>query len=120
MKRHLRFIVYIALVFGLLAVFTRLLESPEGEVLSELEFTTYDNVLYTPEELHALTPEQLAAGHIGWDYDYHDKEFSRVRTNIIRLGLTPGKTYKVAVAACVNGTWTLEAAIRNAKTVTVK
>ena len=34
--------------------------------------------------------------------------------------LTPGKTYKVAVAACVNGTWTLEAAIRNAKTVTVK
>ncbi len=93
MKRHLRFIVYIALVFGLLAVFTRLLESPEGEVLSELEFTTYDNVLYTPEELHALTPEQQAAGHIGWDYDYHDKEFSRVRTNIIRLGLTPGKTY---------------------------
>ena len=34
--------------------------------------------------------------------------------------LTPGKTYKVAVAAKVNGVWTTKQAIRHAVTVTVK
>ena len=34
--------------------------------------------------------------------------------------LTPGKTYKVAVAAKVNGVWTAEEAIKHAVTVTVK
>ena len=34
--------------------------------------------------------------------------------------LTPGMTYKVAVAAKVNGEWTSTAAIKNAVTVTVK
>ncbi|SDA26656.1 Pectate lyase [Ruminococcus sp. YE71] len=34
--------------------------------------------------------------------------------------LTPGKSYKVAVAAKVNGVWTLEEAVKHAVTVTVK
>ena len=34
--------------------------------------------------------------------------------------LTPGKTYKVAVAARVNGKWDTANAIKNAVTVTVK
>jgi hypothetical protein len=34
--------------------------------------------------------------------------------------LTPGKSYKVAIAAKVNGEWTVEKSIKNAVTVTVK
>ncbi len=34
--------------------------------------------------------------------------------------LTPGKTYKVAIAARVNGKWDTANAIKNAVTVTVK
>ena len=34
--------------------------------------------------------------------------------------LTPGKTYKVAVAARVNGSWDIANALRNAVTVTVR
>ena len=34
--------------------------------------------------------------------------------------MTPGKTYKVAIAARVNGTWDVAGAIKNAVTVTVK
>ena len=34
--------------------------------------------------------------------------------------LTPGKTYKVAIAARVNGQWDVDNAIKNAITVTVK
>ena len=35
-------------------------------------------------------------------------------------GLTPGKTYKVAIAAKVNGKWDISNALKNAVTVTVK
>ena len=93
MKIHLRMLAYILLAFGLIAFIAGFLKYPEGRVLSELDFVTYDNVLYTPEELHALSDEQRAEGHVGWDYDYHDKDFSRVRTNVITLHLTPGVTY---------------------------
>ena len=93
MKKHLRMLIYLLIAFGLIVLITRSLERPEGNVLSELDFVTYDNVLYTPEELHRLTPEQQAEGHVGWDYSYNDKEFSRVRTNVIKLHLTPGVTY---------------------------
>ena len=34
--------------------------------------------------------------------------------------MTPGKTYKVAVAARVNGTWDVAGAVKNAVTVTVR
>nr|MCR5141622.1 BspA family leucine-rich repeat surface protein [Ruminococcus sp.] len=34
--------------------------------------------------------------------------------------LTPGKTYKVAIAARVNGTWDVAGAIKHAVTITVK
>ena len=93
MKKHLRMLIYFLIAFGLIILIIRALECPEGNVLSELDFVTYDNVLYTPEELHSLSPEQQAEGHVGWDYDYYDTEFSRVRTNVITLHLTPGVTY---------------------------
>lgn len=93
MKKHIRMLAYILLVFIVLFLFGRQMQTESGTVLSELEFVTYDNVLYSPEELHTLTEEQQAEGHVGWDYDYHDKVFSRVRTNQMILKLVPGKTY---------------------------
>ena len=93
MKKHLRMLIYFLIAFGLIILIIRSLDCPEGNVLSELDFVTYDNVLYTPEELHSLLPEQQAEGHVGWDYDYYDREFSRVRTNVITLHLSPGVTY---------------------------
>ena len=93
MKKHFRMLAYILLVFIVLFLFGRQMQTESGTVLSELEFVTYDNVLYSPEELHTLTEEQQAEGHVGWDYDYHDKVFSRVRTNQMILKLVPGKTY---------------------------
>ena len=93
MKKHLRMLIYFLIAFGLIILIIRALECPEGNVLSELDFVTYDNVLYTPDELHSLSPEQQAEGHVGWDYDYYDREYSRVRTNVITLHLTPGVTY---------------------------
>ena len=93
MKKHLRMLLYCLLAFGLIVLLMKALECPNGETLSELDFVTYDNVLYTPEEIHSLSPEQQAEGHVGWDYDYHAKECTRVRTNAITLHLTPGVTY---------------------------
>ncbi len=85
--------LYILLVFTVLFLFSRQMKTETGTVLTELEFLTFDNVLYSPEELHHLTEEELAQGHVGWDYDYHDKVFSRVRTNRMILKLVPGETY---------------------------
>lgn len=93
MNRHIRFLIYIVLVFGCILFFSAQMNTDQGELISELEFVTYDNVLYSPEDLKNLTDEQKAAGHVGWDYDYHDKVFSRVRTNQLILHLDPGKTY---------------------------
>ncbi|MBQ1524224.1 MAG: sensor histidine kinase [Firmicutes bacterium] len=93
MKKHFWMLLYLIFAFVLAVMLTRALECPTGDILSELDFVTYDNVLYSPDELRRLSPEQQAQGHVGWDYDYYDKEFSRVRTNVIRLRLTPGETY---------------------------
>ena len=93
MKTHFRMLAYILLVFACFFLFAWHMQSESGTPLSELEFVTFDNILYSPDELHGLSEEQRAAGHVGWDYDYHDTEFSRVRTNQIILRLTPGKTY---------------------------
>ncbi|MBQ5437711.1 MAG: hypothetical protein IIU32_08555, partial [Firmicutes bacterium] len=93
MKKHFWMLLYLIFAFVLAVILTRALECPTGDILSELDFVTYDNVLYSPDELRRLSPEQQAQGHVGWDYDYYDKEFSRVRTNVIRLRLTPGETY---------------------------
>ena len=93
MHKHLRMILYITLVFGMLVLFTHLMTAEQAPTLSELEFVTWDDVLYSPEELHALSAEEESKGHVGWDYDYYDTDFSRVRTNRILLRLTPGETY---------------------------
>jgi len=93
MRTHVRMLAYIITVFVAFFLFAWHMQTESGTPLSELEFVTYDNALYSPEELHGLSEEQQAAGHVGWDYDYHDKDFSRVRTNRIILKLTPGKTY---------------------------
>lgn len=93
MKTHFRMLAYILLIFTAFFLFAWHMQAESGTPLSELEFITYDNVLYSLEELHGLSEEKRAAGHVGWDYDYHAKEFSRVRTNQIILRLTPGKTY---------------------------
>ena len=93
MIKHVQMVLYIVLVLGVVALFSQLMSTEQAATLSELEFVTYDDVLYTPEQLHGLTDEQRAAGHVGWDYDYYDEEFSRVRTNQIVLHLTPGETY---------------------------
>ncbi len=93
MKTHLRMLAYISLVFFCFFMFAWRMQPETGIPLSELEFVTYDNVLYSPEELHQLTEKQKADGHVGWDYDYYDTEFSRVRTNQMILKLVPGETY---------------------------
>ena len=93
MKQHLRFFIYGILVIVLIVLLSGLMETEQGQLISELEFVTFDNVLYSPEELHNLTEEESARGHVGWDYDYNDKEFSRIRTNQLILHLTPGMVY---------------------------
>jgi len=91
--KHLRIWIFILLVFGTIVWFSWQMSTETGEEISELQFVTYDNVLYSPEELKTLTEEQRNAGHVGWDYSYYDKEFSRVRTNYLVLHLEPGETY---------------------------
>lgn len=91
MKRRLLLTAYVLFAIGLIVLLAELLTTEEGTPLSELEFVTYDNVLYSPEELRNLPDD--AEGHVGWDYSYYDREFSRVRTNRILLHLTPGETY---------------------------
>jgi len=93
MKKHLRMLLYIALVFGLIVLLSNQLATESGKEINELDFITYDNALYSPEELKNLTPEQQAQGHGSWDYSYQDKEFSRYRTNQLILHLEPGVTY---------------------------
>ena len=44
MKKHLRMLIYLLIAFGLIVLITRSLERPEGNVLSELDFVTYDEV----------------------------------------------------------------------------
>ena len=52
--------------------------------------------------------------------DYSEK-YHQIKFNYITpKNMTPGKTYKVAIAAKVNGTWGVAEAIKNAVTVTVK
>lgn len=92
-RNIITYLIYIVLIFGFLLLFSSLLQTEEGTFYTELEFTTWDDVLYAPDELKDLTEDQRLAGHVGWDFSYYDKEFSRVRTNQLILNLEPGQTY---------------------------
>ena len=93
MSRRFHMLLYTALVFAAVTLFSALTFVEQADTISELDFVTYDGALYSPGELRALTEEQRAAGHVGWDYDYYATDFSRVRTNQLVLRLTPGETY---------------------------
>ncbi len=95
MKKNWRILIFVLIVFAGLVFLSHQLETKQGTLISELEFTTYDNVLYTPDELHNLTEEERASGHVGWDYEYHSFDFTRLRTNILELELTPGEVYGI-------------------------
>ena len=99
MKTVWRMLIYLLLVTCVLGFLMSRLNAETGTVLSELEFTTYDNVLYSPEEYAQLSEEELAKGYVGWDYDYQrtydEKPFSRVRTNVMELELEPGRVYGI-------------------------
>lgn len=99
MKRTLRVIAFLLLVFFMLVFLSSRLQTEQGKVISELEFTTFDNVLWTPEEYAAQDAQTLAKGYVGWDYDYNvtydEKPFSRVRTNVLELQLEPGQVYGI-------------------------
>ncbi len=95
MRKNWRIFLFVLIVFAVLVFLSRQLETDHGTLISELEFTTYDNVLYTPDELHHLTEEERASGHVGWDYKYHSFDFTRVRTNVLELELTPGEVYGI-------------------------
>ncbi|MBR1812571.1 MAG: sensor histidine kinase [Lachnospiraceae bacterium] len=91
MRRQWTIIAYALVTIGLIVWLTSLLETDKGTILNELDFVTYDDVLYSPEELDENP--NLPGGHVGWDYSYENKEFAHVRTNVMDLDLVPGQTY---------------------------
>lgn len=94
MKKHLPGLVFIIGIFVLFSVLNRLLMTDEGTEYREQNFMTYENALYTPEEIENLPDGIKPVTGIEHSY-WKEKEFSRVRTSYLDIALEEGKVYGI-------------------------
>ena len=79
MKKYLPGIIFIVGIFALFTILNVLLLTDEGTLYREKDFITFENVLYTPEELDSITDGPEAVTGVEHSY-WEETEFSRVRT----------------------------------------
>ena len=89
MTRQFRLILFLLGTGVFLYFLAALLTSDEGELLWERDLITFDNALYTPEELPDLSEGSPEGEHIYWS----NQPFSRVRTSVAEIELEEGRVY---------------------------
>ena len=85
-SKTLNYVVYLVLVIGFLALLSGTLRELPAEKYSERDFLTYHNEL--------LTPEEISNGAKPKPFD-EKNGFSRYRTSVMELDLTPGEVYGI-------------------------
>lgn len=94
MKKYLPGIIFIVGIFALFTILNVLLLTDEGTLYREKDFITFENVLYTPEELDSITDGPEAVTGVEHSY-WEETEFSRVRTSYLDLELEEGEVYGI-------------------------
>ena len=90
-------------------------------VISNVEYSTqYHQVRFTWEPVSGAQNYGIAV-YLAGKWRVQTQSIAASATSYTTpKNLTPGKTYKVAIAVKVNGTWGVAAAIKNAVTVTIQ
>ena len=94
MRKYVFSLLFILGIFGLFMSLNRLLQYDDVILYEEKNFTTYENVLYSPEELESLPIDTESVTGVEHSY-WHEDEFSRVRTSVINAKLEEGKIYGI-------------------------
>jgi len=94
MKKNISYILYILGIIILFFILNLLLKDDNGIHLGEKDFITYENELYSPEEIEKI--ENSKDYVTGLDHSYWDEtEFSRVRTSYYDIELEEGQIYGI-------------------------
>ncbi len=95
--------------------------TPTSPKITKIDYSEqYHQIRFTWEKVDGATGYGIAVYLAGKWRVQAPNITATTTTYTTPKNLTPGKTYKVAIAAKVNGAWTAADAIKNAVTVTVK
>jgi len=89
MKKQFRLIIFLLGIGALFLSLSLLLSSGKGTHYYERDFYTFDDVLYSPDELPDPSTGRTGENHVYWS----DQPFSRVRTSVLDVELNEGEVY---------------------------